>query len=141
MNKLFSLVVALLVLSTATPALAHLELGEYRGKDASGADCSFVVSAVTFAGGVRHPLNERVAIDVLGRSYELAHLPVINRASATVSPEGDFLTGAFAAAGGQVYAASLAMAHRPDFSGPEQLLLIWNGGSMTCSQLAFAGTR
>jgi hypothetical protein len=135
MNKIFALFV--LALTTATPAMAELDLGEYRGVGSDGSPCSFVVRSVTFVGGVHHPLNERVAIDVLNRSYELAHLPVINRGAGTVSPEGGFLTGAFAAASGQVYAASLAMAHRPDFHGPEQLLLIANEGYLVCGQLAF----
>jgi hypothetical protein len=127
-----------LILVTAAPALAHLELGEYRGTTDQGAECAFVVQSVSFENGVRHPLNERVAIDLpdFHRAYVLSHLPVINRESGKVTSDKAHLTGAFAAANGQVYAASLTMIHRQDYSGPDTLLLISNEGFLNCSGFA-----
>jgi len=110
--------VSLLLISA--PAFAHLNKGPYVGTTEDGKACGFEVLDVQFDGGVRHPLNERVQVEVDGTRFELRHLPRLDVQTGAIEFDGAHLSGAFATAQGK-FAAVLWMDHSEGFDGPRVL--------------------
>lgn len=114
-----NILVALFGLSLfASTAQAHLDLGKYQGTDLSSRACEFEVKAIRFEGGVRHPLNERVEIQVVdGSTFILGHAPEIDRDHGQVLFDHHHLSGARGVKDG-ADAAVIWMEHSEHFEGP-----------------------
>ena len=74
--------VGLLSLAATLSAQAHISPGVYQGTDARGETCSMTV-ADQFYEGARHPLNERIRLNVEGIEYVVGHPPVVEAATDT----------------------------------------------------------
>jgi hypothetical protein len=117
-------ILAVLMILSATPALAHVEPGRYVGHTADGVACTMDVTAVRFEGNVPHPLNERVEVSLVnGVAFTLSHLPQIDRAENTVRPQGGVLTGVRGVPGA-ADAVILEMIHSEPYTGPETLTIL-----------------
>jgi hypothetical protein len=116
---------ALLTLILASsPALADVVPGRYVGHSAQGAPCSMDVISIRFEGDIPHPLNERVEVRMEnGVSFTLSHLPLIDRSTGRVRPEGGKLTGARGVRGAGD-AMILEMIHSETYTGPESFVVL-----------------
>lgn len=128
MKKLFILA----TLAFSSNALAHIELGTYKGKADSGEECSFEVTNVSHNYDIHHPLNERVTIKIENVEFVLQHLPLIDTASKTVTFQKGKLTAAVGTEEGSL-ALILNMIHSQAKEGPDSLELIWNAKTATDS--------
>lgn len=149
--------VAALAVFVATPVFAHVEVGAYNGKTADGQDCSFEVKGVNFTYGIRHPLNERVEIELGHVVYVLQHLPRVDLSTEEVLFDREQLTGAMGVQGA-ANALVLKMNHtdgvvsrlRRDAlsqEGPESLTIVtqdYRYGSRkksVCGDLTFSANK
>lgn len=65
---------------------AHVEPGNYSGRDQNGKDCSFIVGDMWFEDNMHHPLTERLPVSGITFAgvqmdnviWNLGHPPVIN---------------------------------------------------------------
>lgn len=122
MTKLSIFASALLLTANA---FAHLEIGHYQGFTTTGEKCVLTVEEVSFAGGVKHPLNERVLVksSFSESSLVLVHLPKIDAMNVTVRAEKDLLTGAIGLPTG-AESLVLKMVHSSEFDGPTEFTFI-----------------
>lgn len=82
MTKFFALALIL----TSFSVLAHVEPGNYTGKDQNGVSCTFTIGEVWFENDMHHPLNERLPVSHIafngknadGVIWNLGHPPVVN---------------------------------------------------------------
>lgn len=121
---------------------AHVEIGTYVGKTTEAADCSFEVKEVSFAGGVKHPLNERVSILVEEEEMTLSHPGLPDAESREIGFDHDHLNAVRGVAGGAL-AVSLTMEHSEEKDGPKEVWFLKdykdNSKDMFwfCGELAF----
>lgn len=139
-SRFFAVLIALIA---AVPASASVQIGSYEGKLANGDACSFEVKSFAFAGGVRHPLNERATIQFQGTEYVLSHSPVVDEAAGTVLFNHDDLRAIIAVPGGAT-ALLLKMDHSEGRDGPSELVLMShdyrnaaNNTRVACTGLTF----
>lgn len=75
-------------------AMAHFKIGTYTGNSADGSSCSFTIKSLNFPGGLKHPLNEQVEIEIswhnLTRTF--SHLAIVNDEDGTVTPKKEILS-------------------------------------------------
>lgn len=111
-----------IILSTSLTGYAHLKIGQYTGLDEQGKECTITIKNVLFANQLKHPLNERVAVEssFMTGSMILVHLPVINSDNMTVRPNKNFLTGVMPIKTGAIN-LNLAMSHVPEMEGPSHI--------------------
>jgi hypothetical protein len=126
-------------------ALAHVEVGTYRGTDANGAPCAIDVTAVGFD-RIEHPLNERVSVTIGDARFVLGHPPVVDAAAGVAFFDHDKLQGVLATEVG-AKAFVLEMSHAQGHEGPTAFTLIdhdWEnaaGSATRCSGLTFVARR
>ncbi|MEC9282507.1 MAG: hypothetical protein VX642_07330 [Bdellovibrionota bacterium] len=93
MNFIYSL---LAIVGLCVSASAHFELGVYKGLTNNAEECSFEIKSVHFKNDLRHPLNERVIIDLQNYpNTEFRHLPIVNSSNASVRPKREILSAVF----------------------------------------------
>lgn len=122
--------VLFLILGISTTALAHVEPGVYQGKDSSGAACEMKVIETFFEGGMPHPLNERVRIQINGDEFLVGHPSVIDEAKSQVVFNHDRFQGVLAQKGG-AKALIVGMSHATGSEGPTDFTVInhiWKAG-------------
>lgn len=86
-------------------ALADIDSGNYQGVDQNGGQCQVVVGEVTFEGGVRHPLNERLEVELDGVRWTLSHKKVVDEDNGTVRFDHNYFEGTIAVARNQRFGA------------------------------------
>ncbi len=107
-------------------AFAHIELGTYVGVQQDRSACSFEVKSVGFKDNIRHPLQERVVIVAQDVTFELAHRPMLEPATRSVTGEKEILTGAQGAVQA-AWGARLTMGENAEGEhGPQELVLIYD---------------
>lgn len=119
--KTLSLILLLLASSTS---YAHIEMGAHKGKTATGDACGFTSLGTYHVGGMGHPLNERVEINVNGVSVQLRHPPLLDEKKGSVRFNHDRFEGFSGIAGGGV-AVIIEMAHPEGAEGyPAKLIVL-----------------
>jgi hypothetical protein len=113
MKSIFSFIFAL----SALPALAGIEPGTYLGSSADGQPCSMLAKETYFLGGVRHPLNERVDVELNGQAFVLQHPAVISVEESLASFNHDAFESVLPTSEG-AQALIVNMMHSEDDSGP-----------------------
>lgn len=113
---MFKLALVLITLSTSM-AFAHVEPGTYKGKLADGSVCSMVASATFFDGGMKHPLNERIKIQVGKEEYSVGHPALVNAAESLASFNHDLFQGVLPTVNG-ANALVIEMVHTETQEGP-----------------------
>ncbi len=121
--NLFRQFAFVLVLLVSSVAHAHLKKGTYAGALADGSACSFEVRDVRYANGLPHPLNERAEISAQGKTWVLAHPPLLDTEAGLVLFDHDRLVGTEGVSGGGV-AAVLRMSHEDGMDGPVSLTVL-----------------
>jgi hypothetical protein len=121
-------VILVVLMSFSMLSIADIEVGIYEGVievDGATEKCIMGVNDVRFTNNVKHPLNERVDVQVSfsETSFELSHLPIINEVDVTVKPEGGVLKGSYGTSE-SVEAVSLKMIHSDDYTGPDSVTYI-----------------
>lgn len=119
----FKTIIALTAFAFSSAAMAHFELGEYRGTAADGTACSFTVKGVSFEGNLRHPLNERIEIVFNGVSYALSHPPVVDDTAGTVRFDHDHARAIRGVATG-AEALTVTMDHSEGRDGPGSFVFV-----------------
>ena len=115
--------IGIAILAFSSSAMAHFELGDYKGTAADGSSCSFTVKGVSFEDNLRHPLNERIEIVFIGITYKLAHLPVVDAVAGTVRFDHSHLRAIRGVAtGGESFTVS--MDEREDHEGPSSFVFL-----------------
>lgn len=112
------LVIAVLSLFVCS-AEAHVTTGIYAGRTTNGEACELNITAVTFEGGVRHPLNERIEATAGRHTFVLRHPPVISVQPSSASFDHDSFHGIKAMTGGGE-ALVVKMAHTATYEGPTE---------------------
>lgn len=115
--------VSILALAFAASAQADVQIGTYAGQLANGEACSFEIKEKIYADNLRHPLQERVTIEVLGAPVTLSHPASIDLASGKVGFTHDFLQATRGVAGASE-AVVLVMDHSEGRDGPSELVLL-----------------
>ena len=131
MNRFFITASTLLLMSQA--AFAHVEIGTYSGKTASGEVCSIETLRMYFEGGVHHPLNERVVVRYGTEEFTIAHPAVVDAARQTAHFNHDVLQAVTPTPKG-ARAFVLDMVHEEGHEGPRTFHLIdhqWRTGTRT----------
>jgi hypothetical protein len=137
-----SLLLSLVAFAVASPCFAHVEIGTYSGLSDAGAPCSVQVLQQSFEGGMHHPLNERVQVQVETEQFTLAHPAVVDAEKSLASFNHDVLQAVVAIQGG-ARAVILEMDHSPGKDGPSAFHLVtsdWRTGTGTtahCRGLKF----
>lgn len=138
--------IALSFLLSASLAQAHIEPGTWMGKTDSGADCGFLAGATYFEPNVKHPLNERIKIQIGNDVFTVQHPPVIDGATSTAYFNHDMFQGVLATSEG-ARALIVHMVHKVTQEGPTAFQLIdhaWKNNtkkSVICRNLKFTGRR
>lgn len=119
-------------------ASAHLETGYYDGTDRAGNACTIHVSEVSFAEGLRHPINERVTVEWDGMHFELRHPPRVDFEASEIGFVRSELSDA-RFLGAETVALRMVMIHSEDFHGPGAFQVVRSGADGTrnlmCDQI------
>lgn len=138
--------IALSVLLSSAAALAHIEPGTWMGKTEAGADCGFLAGPAYFEPNVKHPLNERIKVQIGNDVFTVQHPPVIDGATSTAFFNHDLFQGVLGTAEG-ARALIIQMVHSAKQEGPTAFQLIdhsWKSNtkqSAICRNLKFTGRR
>lgn len=111
--KLFLSVLLLFSLKS----MAHIEPGTWKGNVKEGVNCIMEVGAQSFENGLRHPLNERIAITIGAIQYSVHHPYSMNIQDGTVSFNHDLFEAVVPTKTG-AYALQIVMKHTPEYEGP-----------------------
>jgi|GEM_PF-984441 len=120
MNSKMNPKICALMLSSAlatVPAAAGVLKGLYVGQTPEGTACELRSEGMRFVDNTRHPLNERVNVEVQGQKFTLQHPAVISAADSIATFSRDTLEGILATPVGGT-ALVLAMDHSPGNDGP-----------------------
>lgn len=106
-------------------AFAGLELGVYEGQTVDGT-CLLSVNDISFEGDVKHPLNEKVKVDISfsEASLTLTHKAIIDLDGSSVQAETEKLSTAIGLENG-AEAVILEMNHGGDNPGPTQYFWVF----------------
>ena len=103
-------------------AQAHLDLGKYIGTTEDLKACEIEILSIEFLNNQRHPLNERVLVQIGAEKLYLQHQAIIDANKATAKPDSDGLSSVQATAtGAKLW--YLKMIHSEEFTGPNELLV------------------
>lgn len=133
---------AALSLLLSSAAFAHIDAGTYKGKTADGKDCSFMSGPTYFEKNTPHPLNERIAITIDGKTFVVGHPPVVNAKEAVAFFDHDHFQGILPTPTG-AEAVEIEMVHSAEYEGPKSLTWIGNEwreqkrASFRCENLEF----
>lgn len=135
-------IVVLALIALSFTAHAHFKIGTYQGSK-NGEPCLFTIRSVDFTGGVRHPLNEKVEIDIhfANESRVFTHLAIVNHIDGTVRPKKEILSAVTANQSG----ANAFEMHMNE-NGPFQMIYISDvyrdqtqSKTETCGALQYIG--
>ena len=135
-----TLVLALVFVAQA--ASAHIEPGTYTGKTPAGQDCSMKAIRRYFEGGMAHPLNERVVVEVLIEEFTLSHPALVDTSKGRAFFNHNVLQSVFPTKTG-ARALAVDMNHEEGHEGPKAFHLIedqWKANihtSLDCLDLQF----
>lgn len=127
----------LLVLSLFSfSALAHIELGTYKGTNSSGYECNLHVMEQYYIDNKKHPLNERVKVAVESNklsktNFTVNHPSAINVQTLEVSFNHDQFQGLLATSTG-AQALIVEVSHEPTKEGPQAFIFVdhnWKTGN------------
>lgn len=119
--KLFILAASLVF--SLEVAQARVEPGSHKGKSSDGTDCEMVAGKTYFDKNVRHPLNERIEIQVNGEAFVIQHPPVISVEDKSAFFDHDQFHGVLPTKTG-AKALVLKMEHSNSFEGPSEFYVI-----------------
>ena len=143
--KLFSL----LVLIASLNSFAHIKIGSYIGSvKSTNEECIMQIKEVSFINNIKHPLNERVLVNItesILSEFSLSHLPIIKVDQKKIGPEKGILSGVIAT-GTQTAAVRLSMIHTDAYTGPGSYHFIRNEKNqeavlIECMNLSFIGNK
>lgn len=135
--------ILLFTLLLSSPALAHVEVGTYKGMTPDGKECSMHAGVTYFEKNMPHPLNERIQITVGADVFVVGHPPVVNAAEGTAFFNHDVFQGVLPVASG-ARAIEIEMVHTDAFEGPARFTWIENNwrtrekSVYTCTNLQLA---
>jgi hypothetical protein len=121
---------SLYTILTAIPAMAHIEVGTHSGQTADGKTCSFIAGEQTFENGLRHPLNERIKINIDGEDFNIQHPATIDLEKGVTYFNHDQFQAVQPTTKGSK-ALVIKMVHSKEFEGPSEFTLInseWKSG-------------
>ena len=145
MQNFLKSAIALSTTFFAISAGAHFQIGVYEGKLLSGDACKVNIQSVSFESNVKHPLNERVTMQVDFNNgtevIETRHLANVDAVEGTVRPKHGVLSAVLPIAGG-AKAYELVMNEQ----GPTQMIYLLDNyrnpdanERKTCTELKYLG--
>ena len=114
---------ALLGFFSSFSALAHLEVGTYKGVTPEGAECFVQIENVFFLNNLKHPLSERAAVKFNNVIYTIQHPSVIDEQNLKVRFSHDYFETVVPFAGGAEY-IKMTMSHDAESEGPSSFTTI-----------------
>ncbi|HEX4922942.1 MAG TPA: hypothetical protein VFV50_02615 [Bdellovibrionales bacterium] len=109
----------------AVPAFAHISPGVHKGLTADNKECAMTVGETYFENNVKHPLNERIKIQVDGNAFLVGHPPVVDMAQTLAFFNHDLFQGVLPTATG-AKALVIEMSHEEGREGSKAFMLIEN---------------
>lgn len=87
------LLAASAIVAWTSPALAHVQVGTYKGTDGTNSPCSLEVKETYYQDGLRHALNSRAKIVVGGSEFIVAYKRLIDTTAAVAKVDYDIFQG------------------------------------------------
>ncbi len=101
--------------------MAHIETKKYQGEDHEGHACSIEVRSISFLNNIRHPLNERIEVDLEGTKFILRHPETVNTTTGKITFDHDLLQGVVALPTG-ARSLTVVMSHDSGNDGPQKFI-------------------
>lgn len=123
----------------ASTSLAHVEPGKYSGTTSQNVSCEMIAGETYFEHDQRHPLNERIKIQVDGSEYLVSHPAIVDEASGVVTFNHDVFQGVLPTSSG-AKALIVHMVHTEEKEGPVSFTLIessWRDSQSTKTTCLF----
>lgn len=102
---------------------AHVKPGTYEGTSKQGSLCAMTAGRTYFEGDIRHPLRERVEIQVQDTKFLVAHPSIIDSSSGDVSFDHGLFQAVNPTATGAI-AIEIKMEHTANYEGPSSFVFM-----------------